>query len=380
MIMSASTTLVTCRDAFFKMRRFTYFLNTVVTLLFVIVLIPPVFYFIAEKLIGLPHKVASLTHNALIFLLPWPAAIGYRRFYQGILIRNNLTRRVAYGTIVRLIFMSITAFVLFFFKMNGALVGAAALAVGVIMEAIASRVMANKTVKHLLSPENIPPHKETPLTYRFITKFYYPLALMSIIYLGAQPLITFFIGKSRMALESLAVMPVINGLVFVFRSLGISYMEAVVALLGKENKEYIPLRNFAFMLFAFVVGGLAFIAFTPVAAIWFQNISGLSLELSSFSHLPTQVMTITPGLVVLLSLQRGVLVNSKKTSPITWTTIIEVGTMIAVMFIAVTYFDFVGATAVAWAYVFGSSCANIFILPFRAKAIRESKPTFLEKR
>ena len=65
-------------------------------------ILPSVFYFIALNLIGLPFEVAKLTHTAMIILLPWPGAIGYRRFYQGVLIRNNLTKRVAYGTIVRL--------------------------------------------------------------------------------------------------------------------------------------------------------------------------------------------------------------------------------------------------------------------------------------
>jgi len=39
--------------------------------------------------------VAELTRRAAAILLPWPAAIGYRRFYQGILIGSGLTRRVA---------------------------------------------------------------------------------------------------------------------------------------------------------------------------------------------------------------------------------------------------------------------------------------------
>ena len=48
-------------------------------------------------------------HVATAILIPWPAAIGYRRFYQGILVRHGLTRRVAYGTVVRLTSMSVTA-------------------------------------------------------------------------------------------------------------------------------------------------------------------------------------------------------------------------------------------------------------------------------
>jgi hypothetical protein len=83
-----------------------------------------------------------------MILIPWPGAIGYRRFYQGILIRNNLTRLVAYGTIIRLISMSITAFILYkFTNIPGVAVGASALSTAVICEAIASKFMTLEITK-----------------------------------------------------------------------------------------------------------------------------------------------------------------------------------------------------------------------------------------
>ena len=40
------------------------------------------------------RELAELVYGAMFILLPWPGAIGYRRFYQGILIRGNRTRRL----------------------------------------------------------------------------------------------------------------------------------------------------------------------------------------------------------------------------------------------------------------------------------------------
>jgi hypothetical protein len=368
MLMSASTALVTNSDAYFKLRRFTYLLNAGITLVLLMGLIPPVFYFIAESLIELPHNVARLTYVALILLIPWPAAIGFRRFYQGILIRFDLTRRVAYGTIIRLATMAGGAIVLFKLKFPGAYVGAGALSIGVTCEAIASRLMANSSIKHLLRQENNH-FKEKPLSYRFIAKFYYPLALMSTLSLGVHPFVTFFVGRSRFAIESLAVLPVINALVFLFRSLGLSYMEVVVALLGKKNERYIPLRNFAWVLGLVLVGTLALIAFTPIARTWFRHVAGLSVELANFSYLPTQIMAILPGLTLLISLQRGILVNTRHTSPITWATIIEVVVIIGVLFIAITYLDVVGAVAAASAFTLGRLAANLYLFPHQFKAV-----------
>jgi progressive ankylosis protein len=143
----------------------------------------------------------------------------------------------------------------------------------------------------------------------------------------------------------------------------------VVALLGKKNEKYIPLRDFAWFLGIVLVGSLAVIAFTPMAAVWFHHVAGLSLELAQFSYLPTRVMAILPGLTLLISLQRGILVNTKHTSPITWATIIEVGVIIGVLYISITHLDVVGAVAAAYAFTLGRLAANLYLFPHQFKAV-----------
>ena len=369
MLMSASTTLCKNRDAFYKLRRFTIVLNTAITLFMIIILFPPVFHFIAERLIELPVHVARLTHVASMILLPWPAAIGFRRFYQGILIRCNLTRRVAYGTIIRLTSMATTALVLYFFKVTGTYVGAAALSVGVIVELFASRLMVHNALKKMLLIQPSYEYKKKPLTYGFISKFYYPLALMTTLSLGVHPMVTFFMGRSRFPIESLAVLPVVNSLLFIFRSLGLSFQEVVIVLMGEKKEGYNPLRNFAFFMGVAVTAGLSLIAFTPLGKIWFFHISGLSLELASFAYLPTQILVMLPALTVLISFQRSILVKIKHTGPITWATIIEVGTVIGALHLTITHLNFVGVVAATWAYTIGRLCANFYLLPHQFRAI-----------
>ena len=71
-----------------------YGLSALLTLVQVGLLAPPVFDAVSQGL-ALPDEVARLTHGGLLIMLPWTGAIGYRRFRQGLLIRSNLTRRVA---------------------------------------------------------------------------------------------------------------------------------------------------------------------------------------------------------------------------------------------------------------------------------------------
>lgn len=365
MLMTASTALAKNRDAYFKLRRFTYVLNSAITILMFIILIPPVFYWITETLMELPGNVTRLTHTSLLILLPWPAAIGFRRFYQGLLIRFNLTRRVAYGTAVRLGSMSAAAFLLYSFQVKGAFVGAAALSTGVVFEAIASRLMVHRTIKSLVEKPTPAENKknEKTLTYGFITKFYYPLGLMSILSLGVHPVVTFFMGKSRFPLESLAILPVVNSLAFVFRSFGLSFQEAGIALLGERNEQYVPIRNFAALLGVAVTGGLALIAFTPLAETWFVHVSGLSIELSRFAYLPVKILVLLPGLSVWISFQRSILVNIPKTTPISRATAIEVTAIALSLFVFIKHLNLMGAVAAALSYTLGKLGANFYLLP-----------------
>jgi hypothetical protein len=368
MIMSASTALVKDRLSFYKLKMFTYSLNTLITILMLIIIIPPIFYFLTEDLIGLPHRIAYLTHIATIILLPWAGAIGYRRFYQGILIRNNLTRLVAYGTVIRLITMTVTALVIYlYFDLPGAAVGATALSVAVIVEAVASRFMVSGVLKKL---SDQPPSSGSELTYKNIYKFYYPLALTAILSLGVHPIVTFFIGKSRMPIESLAVLPVISSFVFIFRALGLSYQEVVIAYLGEDKSSYIPLRNFALILGGLLTFILIFIAFTPLSDFWFIDISGLSNSLSEFAKAPLMIMAIIPALTVLICYQRAVLVGDNNTGPITWGTAVEFTMIILIMLISINVFSLVGAIAATTSFVIGRLAANVYLTPSVNRSIK----------
>ena len=368
MMMSASIALVKDRQSFYKLRNFTYAANGLITVIMLIVVTPPVFYFITESLIGLPYEVSRLTHIATIILLPWPGAIGYRRFYQGILINNNLTRRVAYGTVVRLLSMTLCASLLFLSGIvEGVVIGASALSFAVIMEAIAIRFMVGETVKKIKSEEASP---KQILTYREINKFYYPLALTSLIGLGVQPLVTFFVGQSRMAIESLAVLPVVTSFVFIFRALGLSYQEVIIALIGEGKNELKPLLKFAIALASILVSVLVMFAFTPLSDFWFITVSGLNKPLADFAQPLLMIMFFFPALTVFISIQRGLLVASKTTKPITMGTIMEFVTIVIMLMLLISNWNMIGAVAAVISIIIGRLAANIYLLP---ATIRSSK-------
>jgi progressive ankylosis protein len=379
MLMSASTALVEDAASYRRLRNFTNALNAGCTALLLLVLVPPVFDFVMRVLLGLPDEVTWRVYGALWLLLPWPAAIGYRRFLHGVLIRSGHTRLVAYGALLRLGGMAGMATYLYLrTELPGAWVGAAALTAGVCTEALATRIMAQRTVRRLLDPragvsaaaraaeasvgpavaaaesatetaaETVatesaaaesaaagaaagPASSPADMSYGEIARFYYPLALTSFIALTVQPILTFFMGRSASPVVSLAVFPVVHALTFLFRSFGFAYQETVIALAGRRFEHIGVLARVGLVLGLVASGALALVAFTPLADIWFARVSALPPELANLATLAARIAVPMPALAVLLAFQQATLVKGRTTRPITVASASEV-VVIAALF------------------------------------------------
>jgi hypothetical protein len=359
MMMSAATALVRDRQSLLALRRFAWRLNAVVTAVMAVVLLPPVFRLIALDVLGLPAPIERLAHQGVAVLLLWPAAIGYRRFYQGLLIRHHLTRRVAWGTVVRLATMATTALLLSTSTgAPGASVGTAALGLGVIVEAAASRLMARGVARDLLARDA---DAGEALTGAAILRFYAPLAVTSLLILGIQPLLTFFLARGRLPVESLAVLPVVSGLLFMLRSPGIGFQEAALALAGERREHVTALRRFAATLAVALSGMLAVIAFTPLARLWFEGVTGLTPALATLAAAPTRLLVAMPALEVLLALQRALLLLERTTRPITVATGLEVAVLALALTLLTGPVGLVGIVAVGVALPCGRVVANLYL-------------------
>jgi hypothetical protein len=361
MLMSAATALVRDRISYLKLRAFSRGLAIATTGVLLVLLIPPVYGWLTGTAMGLPPGVADLTYGALWFFVPWPGAIAYRRFLQGVLIRSGKTRLVAYGTVIRLVAMSAAALLGFLvLDLPGAWVGGLALSTGVIAEAAAARLMAASTVREILAGR-LDRFDAPEIRYREIASFYLPLAFTSLIGLTVQPMLTFFMGRSVSPVESLAVFPVVHALSFLFRSLGLAFQDAAIALMGDRFEHLPELRRFGTGLGFAASAALAAVTLTPFSGVYFGTISGLSDQLIAFALTPARLLVPLPALTVLLSLQRAVLVQGRRTQHITVASAIEVGT-IAVVFVVLAWRrGLVGVTAAFAAFVAGRALANLYL-------------------
>ncbi len=182
------------------------------------------------------------------------------------LIRFGHSETVGIGTVIRLLADAAALIIGYLIGgIPGIVVGASAVSAGVISEAIYSGFVVRPVVKNQLRAE--PPFAQ-PLTWRAFFDFYIPLAMTSLIFLVAQPIGSAAISRMPNALASLAVWPVVSGLVFMFRSPGVAYNEVVVALMDRP-RSYTVLRRFTGWLALLTFFALLVVTATPISTWWF---------------------------------------------------------------------------------------------------------------
>lgn len=371
MLMSASTSLVREAESYRQLRNFSLLLCLGVSTLLVLLCLPPLFDLLALGLLGLSGQVAERAYGALLFLLPWSAAIGMRRFWQGILIRSGQTRRVAIGTVIRFVGMAGCAFLLFHVSpLDGARIGGASLSFGVLAEALAIRWLAAAAIDRVRLCREPHPHGEMSL--RSLCAYYFPLAMTPVLALSVQPLITFFLCRALFPVESLAVTPVINSLTFLFRSVGLSYQEVALALMGERFSNYRKLRDFGWMLGVGATLPLLLIAFTPLSSLWLEEVAGLPVPLAAFAALPLAIQSVLPALTLIQALQRTVLLEARVTTPISVATAMESGWIFLLLLLLVAFAPLSGAVAAGIALVSGRLCGVFLLQRPQRSVLREA--------
>jgi hypothetical protein len=309
MLLAASTALSRDRDAHRKLGRFVTLAGASLTILHLLIAATPLYDLVIPGLMGAPSEVLEPARLGLLVMTPWTWSIAYRRYQQGLLIRSGRSRLLGIGTVIRL--AAIAAALAtggLAGGVPGIVVGTAAVSAGVLAEAVFVGFVVRPSIAALPALHEDAP----PLTRDRFVRFYAPLALTSLLTLGVNPIASAAIGRMPSPLASLAAWPVVSGLVFTMRSLGFAFHEVVVAMWGRRGAER-PLRRFAWTLALATSGGLVIIAATPLAEMWFRDVSALSAPLADLARQALWVGIPLPAVAAVVSLLSGTLVHRHRT-------------------------------------------------------------------
>ncbi len=328
MILAASTALSRDRISYCRLRRFMLLTVALLTAAHLLLAATPLYHFVVGHLMGIPSEIQGPARIGLLLLTPWTASIGYRRFQQGVLIRFGRSRMVGVGTAVRLVANVTVLFIGYrFTSLSGIVVGTLAVSAGVVSEAVFAGIAVRPVLRGRLAPS---PATGAELTSRGLLAFYIPLAITPVIILFAQPVVSSAMSRMARPIDSLAVWPVLMGLIFTLRSLGFAFNEVVVV--HAENRALAAeLRRFALLLGGSLTLILLLIAATPLARFWFGGVSALSADLVPLGAGVIWVALLMPAASVAQSYYQGRLVHLRRTRAITESVILYLLATFAVL-------------------------------------------------
>jgi hypothetical protein len=312
MLLSASTAL--CKDwqSFTTVRKYMMWAGAVLTLMHAAIVFTPLYYIVVGKLLQIPVEVVEPARVGLAIMLPWTWAIGYRRFHQGVMIRFGHSEAVGIGTMVRL---STDAIALGLGFVSGILPGIAVAAIAQALGVMSEAIYAGLRVKPILERDLKPVRSTSILTWKAFSLFYGPLVLTSLLNLVWNPIGSAALSRMNAPLSSLAVWPVVTGLVFMLRSPGIAFNEVVIAMLDRSGTVR-GLRIFSFLMVFACTAVFLLIAATPLSSWWFQQVSALPEDLTTLALSGLWLGLPLPLFSVMQSWFQGAILHSRNTRAI----------------------------------------------------------------
>jgi hypothetical protein len=332
LLLATAIALVKDADSFRALRLFTVRLALGCTILTGLVAFTPLFDLLAGGAMGQPAAIVARARPAMQIMLFWTAAIAWRRFYQGVLVRNGQTRFVTWGTLLRLMAAVITATLLARAgTVPGVQVAAWAMMAAVLTEAVATTLFARPIIRRdvlsIVSPNN---GAAPPLTQHAIWRFHAPLAATTLLTLLAQPLTSAALARLPDPRATLAAWPVVYMMLLVLRGGGLALQEITVAR-AKTDTPPATLRDFALL-----VGGVtslltAGIAFTPLLDVYLFRVLDLPAALGPLVRTGMADGLLLPFVTALASHARGLLVAAGATKVVYQAMGVSLGVQVALL-------------------------------------------------
>jgi Na+-driven multidrug efflux pump len=310
-ILSTSVALSETRAAARLVWRFMVGLGLGLTGIMLLALAPPVYDPLAGGLLGLPAPVAAAAAPALHLMVLWPFAIGWRRYYQGLLIRQGRAAVIGWGTAGRLAATAVAVFLVGpALGLPGATAGALALVTGAVAEAAIVTPAGRRAERRL-------PAGPSALTLGEIWRYHRPLAATHLMRVAVQPLISAALARGALATLSLAAWPLVSSTALLLSSATVPLQEVAIATV-KDDAGARRLRRFTWQVGLMLTLALGLVAATPLLDGYLTVVLGAPEEVRAVAAGAMVWLLPAPLLLAWQSARRGLLAARRRTGPVGW--------------------------------------------------------------
>jgi progressive ankylosis protein len=317
MLLHASNALAPTRASRQALWQFTLIASGLMSLLLALIAIPAIFAIVGTGWLGVSPNLSNTVRSVLLIVILWPLAIGWRRYFQGLLIHSGQSSAVAQASVVRLLTVGIILAGGFIFNANGAVVAGLSLVWGVIAEAMAVTYLAQKlgstTLPEVLS---VP---ELPQDLAAVWKFYAPLGGTMMLVWGARAALVGVVARANDGEIALAAWPAAWGLVLVIANSTRMVQQIII-----RNRKLMPDSSAGnagdklLIIFAITVGIvcsliLLLVSATPLSVKAIGWFIGNDQELIARVRPVLLICAVIPLLVSIQNAMQGFLVSEGRT-------------------------------------------------------------------
>ncbi len=376
-LLATSTALSKDRPSYQLLRNFTFHWMILLTVITVLLAFTPLFDLIVVQWMNVPDEVAKWVQPGLKIMTFWSAAIAWRRFLQGIMIRFNQTRKVAWGTLVRLVASGGTVVALAIgTDLPGVIVGSAALMAGVVAEALYATIAAHPILANELTLDSAEDGDDR-LTYGQLYRFHLPLAATSFLTLLVQPLVAYSLAQSPNPTLSLAAWPVVFQVTLVARAAAFALPEVVIAKYV-DQATFQPIRRFTLTLVGANALLMVLFVLTPLIGYYLLVVQDLLLPVANLARIGLVLFLPLPALSILISWIRGLMINQGATRVVNFGMFINLIVTIGVLFLgSVNNWPGINAAAIALCAAAG---VELLFLLWRVKGVLDYRYPLIRTR
>ena len=367
MMLELSIALSKNLKAFETIRRFYVAIGLGITALGVALFYTPFCEVLLCRLMNIPPTIAAATAPSLRILTWWSFPIGWRRIYQGILIRDGRTRVISIATGARLAVISATMLVGQGLNLlHGAPLGALAMLIAVVVESLLIHWAAQSSLPLRLAVASL---ATEPLTFRHLWFFYLPLALTTVMRQGIRPVISAGIAGAPFAELSLAAWPVALSLVSMFWGPTMGLQQVTVAL-TEDKASWQRVTRFVLAVGLILTSSLAVISLTPLLGVVLRQLFGLSQQLAEFAAPATRIMILLPLGYTFHALFTGLLVKQARTPTVRTAKALNLGVVALTLFVGLRLGELWGSVLGATALTTGTLVEAAWLY-WRSRAVEE---------
>jgi progressive ankylosis protein len=296
--------------------KFTLIASGAMSLLLAIIAIPFIFTIVCERWLGISPSLSDTVRSVITIVILWPFAIGWRRYFQGLLIHAGQSNAVAQAGIIRLLVVVGILAIGFALQISGAIIAAMSLVWGVIAEAIAATYLARKL--GATKPPELISTPELPQDLAGVWKFYLPLGGSMMLVWGARAALVGIVARANDGNIALAAWPAAWGLVLVIANSTRMVQQIII-----RNRKLVSHR--ILILFAISVGIfcstiLLLVSATPMSEIAIGWFIGSDRELILRVRPVLLICGVMPLLVSLQNATQGFLVSEGRNWSINYAT------------------------------------------------------------